>query len=146
MNDIWWQIYGEGNCYFVLLYGWGLNVEVWYCICEEFGLYFMLYLVDLLGYGCSLGFGVMMFEEMMVQVVKNVLDQVIWFGWSLGGLVVSQMVFIYFECVQVLVIVVFLLCFSVCEGWLGIKLEIFGGFQQQFSDDFQCMVECFLVL
>lgn len=52
----------------MLLYGWGLNVEVWCCIDEEFSLYFMLYFVDLFGFGCSWGFGVLLFVD-MVEVV-----------------------------------------------------------------------------
>lgn len=146
MNDIWWQTYGEGNCHLVLLHGWGLNAEVWHCIREELGSHFTLHLVDLPGYGRSSGFGAMTLEEMTAQVAKNAPDQAIWLGWSLGGLVASQMAFTHPERVQALVTVASSPCFSAREGWPGIKPEILGGFQQQLSDDFQRTVERFLAL
>lgn len=52
----------------MLLYGWGLNVEVWRCIDEEFSSYFTLYFVDLFGFGRSRGFGALLFVD-MVEVV-----------------------------------------------------------------------------
>ncbi|HIE7635079.1 pimeloyl-ACP methyl ester esterase BioH [Salmonella enterica] len=146
MNDIWWQTYGEGNCHLVLLHGWGLNAEVWHCIREELGSHFTLHLVDLPGYGRSSGFGAMTLEEMTAQVAKNAPDQAIWLGWSLGGLVASQMALTHPERVQALVTVASSPCFSAREGWPGIKPEILGGFQQQLSDDFQRTVERFLAL
>ncbi|WP_234879028.1 alpha/beta fold hydrolase, partial [Salmonella enterica] len=126
MNDIWWQTYGEGNCHLVLLHGWGLNAEVWHCIREELGSHFTLHLVDLPGYGRSSGFGAMTLEEMTAQVAKNAPDQAIWLGWSLGGLVASQMALTHPERVQALVTVASSPCFSAREGWPGIKPEILG--------------------
>ncbi|EAR7910939.1 pimeloyl-ACP methyl ester esterase BioH [Salmonella enterica] len=146
MNDIWWQTYSEGNCHLVLLHGWGLNAEVWHCIREELGSHFTLHLVDLPGYGRSTGFGAMTLEEMTAQVAKNAPDQAIWLGWSLGGLVASQMALTHPQRVQALVTVASSPCFSAREGWPGIKPEILGGFQQQLSDDFQRTVERFLAL
>ncbi|EGC6328708.1 pimeloyl-ACP methyl ester esterase BioH [Salmonella enterica] len=146
MNDIWWQTYGEGNCHLVLLHGWGLNAEVWHCIREELGSHFTLHLIDLPGYGCSTGFGAMTLEEMTAQVAKNAPDQAIWLGWSLGGLVASQMALIHPERVQALVTVASSPCFSAREGWPGIKPEVLAGFQQQLSDDFERTVERFLAL
>ncbi|VEB52926.1 Biotin synthesis protein BioH [Salmonella enterica subsp. enterica] len=79
----------------------------------------------------------MTLEEMTAQVAKNAPDQAIWLGWSLGGLVASQMALTHPERVQALVTVASSPCFSAREGWPGIKPEILGGFQQQLSDDFQ---------
>ncbi|WP_254558119.1 alpha/beta fold hydrolase, partial [Salmonella enterica] len=73
------------------LHGWGLNAVVWLCIREELGSHFTVHVVDLPCYGRSSGFGAMTLVEMTAQVAINAPDQAIWLGWSLGGLVASQM-------------------------------------------------------
>ncbi|HBB6757561.1 TPA: pimeloyl-ACP methyl ester esterase BioH [Citrobacter amalonaticus] len=146
MNDIWWQTRGEGNCHLVLLHGWGLNAEVWHCISEELSSHFTLHLVDLPGFGRSQGFGAMTLEEMAELVLELAPESAIWLGWSLGGLVASQVALTHPERVQALVTVASSPCFSARENWPGIKPEVLAGFQQQLSEDFQRTVERFLAL
>lgn len=146
MNDIWWQTRGEGNCHLVLLHGWGLNAEVWHCISEELSSHFTLHLVDLPGFGRSQGFGAMTLEEMAERVLELAPESAIWLGWSLGGLVASQVALTHPERVQALVTVASSPCFSARENWPGIKPEVLAGFQQQLSEDFQRTVERFLAL
>lgn len=90
MKTLWWQTAGTGNCHLVLLHGWGLNAEVWHCISEELASHFTLHLVDLPGFGRSRGFGAMSLDEMAQQVLDAAPQNAIWLGWSLGGLVASQ--------------------------------------------------------
>ncbi|WP_270421923.1 pimeloyl-ACP methyl ester esterase BioH [Citrobacter amalonaticus] len=146
MNDIWWQTRGEGNCHLVLLHGWGLNAEVWHCISEELSSHFTLHLVDLPGFGRSQGFGAMTLDEMAERVLELAPESTIWLGWSLGGLVASQVALTHPERVQALVTVASSPCFSARENWPGIKPEVLAGFQQQLSEDFQRTVERFLAL
>ena len=146
MNDIWWQTRGEGNCHLVLLHGWGLNAEVWHCINEELSSHFTLHLVDLPGFGRSQGFGAMTLGEMAERVLEQAPEKAIWLGWSLGGLVASQVALAHPERVQALVTVASSPCFSARDAWPGIKPEVLAGFQQQLSEDFQRTVERFLAL
>lgn len=146
MNDIWWQTEGQGNCHLVLLHGWGLNAEVWHCISAELASHFTLHLVDLPGFGRSQGFGAMTLEAMVECVLKQAPDKAVWLGWSLGGLVASQVALMHPERVQALVTVASSPRFSAHEDWPGIKPEILAGFQQQLSEDFQRTVERFLAL
>ncbi len=74
------------------------------------------------------------------------LIKAIWLGWSLGGLVASQIVLTHPERVQALVTVASSPCFSARDEWPGIKPDVLAGFQQQLSDDFQRTVERFLAL
>ena len=90
MKNLWWQTVGTGNCHLVLLHGWGLNAEVWHCIQEELASHFTLHLVDLPGFGRSRGFGAMTLDEMARQVLEHAPQKAVWLGWSLGGLVASQ--------------------------------------------------------
>ncbi|CAM6965211.1 MULTISPECIES: pimeloyl-ACP methyl ester esterase BioH [Enterobacter] len=146
MNTLWWQTVGTGNCHLVLLHGWGLNAEVWHCISEELASQFTLHLVDLPGYGRSHGYGAMTLEEMAKEVVDAAPQHAIWLGWSLGGLVASQIALSWPERVKALVTVASSPCFSAQEAWPGIKPDVLAGFQQQLSDDFQRTVERFLAL
>ncbi|ROP56416.1 carboxylesterase BioH (pimeloyl-CoA synthesis) [Enterobacter sp. BIGb0383] len=146
MNDIWWQSKGEGKCHLVLLHGWGLNAEVWDCIIDPLSAHFTLHLVDLPGFGRSQGFGAMSLEAMAGAVLEQAPEQAIWLGWSLGGLVASQVALTHPERVQALVTVASSPCFSEHEGWPGIKSTVLSDFQQQLSEDFQRTVERFLAL
>ncbi|KLQ32281.1 pimeloyl-ACP methyl ester esterase BioH [Enterobacter cloacae complex sp. P12RS] len=146
MKTLWWQTVGTGNCHLVLLHGWGLNAEVWHCISEELASKFTLHLVDLPGYGRSRGFGAMSLDEMAQHVVDAAPQNAIWLGWSLGGLVASQIALSWPERVRALVTVASSPCFSAKEAWPGIKPDVLAGFQQQLSDDFQRTVERFLAL
>lgn len=146
MKTLWWQTVGTGNCHLVLLHGWGLNAEVWNCINEELASHFTLHLVDLPGFGRSRGFGPMSLDEMAQQVLAAAPQNAIWLGWSLGGLVASQIALFRPERVSALVTVASSPCFSAQASWPGIKPDVLAGFQQQLSEDFQRTVERFLAL
>ncbi|MEZ2380713.1 pimeloyl-ACP methyl ester esterase BioH [Enterobacter sp. RCC_40] len=146
MKTLWWQTVGTGNCHLVLLHGWGLNAEVWNCITGELASQFTLHLVDLPGFGRSRGFGAMSVEEMAQQVLDAAPQHAIWLGWSLGGLVASQIALTHPERVRALVTVASSPCFSAKDDWPGIKPDVLAGFQKQLSEDFQRTVERFLAL
>lgn len=146
MNNVWWQTKGEGDCHLVLLHGWGLNAEVWDCITPELSAHFTLHLVDLPGFGRSRDFGAMSLDAMAERVLAQAPEQAIWLGWSLGGLVASQIALTHPQRVQALITVASSPCFFAQDDWVGIKPEILAGFQQQLSEDFQRTVERFLAL
>ncbi|WP_318371093.1 pimeloyl-ACP methyl ester esterase BioH [Enterobacter sp.] len=146
MNDIWWHTTGEGNCHLVLLHGWGLNAQVWDCITAELASHFTLHLVDLPGYGRSQGFGALTLDEMAEIVLARAPKKAIWLGWSLGGLLASQVALTAADRVSALVTVASSPCFSAEGDWPGIKPEVLSGFQQQLREDFQRTVERFLAL
>jgi len=146
MNDIWWQTKGKGNCHLVLLHGWGLNAEVWHCISEELSAHFTLHLVDLPGFGRSQGFGAFSLDAMAEIVLRQAPERAVWLGWSLGGLVASQIALTHPQRVQALVTVASSPCFSAHGEWPGIKPDVLAGFQRQLREDFQRTVERFLAL
>ena len=146
MNEIWWQTKGEGNCHLVLLHGWGLNAQVWDCITPELSPHFTLHLVDLPGFGRSSGFGALSLAQMAEYVQARAPEKAIWLGWSLGGLVASQVALTHPQCVQALVTVASSPRFCAEDEWPGIKPDVLSGFQHQLSEDFQRTVERFLAL
>ncbi len=146
MNKLWWQTIGQGDRHLVLLHGWGLNAGVWDCITKRLASQFTLHLVDLPGFGRSHGYGAMPLKAMAQMVAEQGPEQAIWLGWSLGGLVASQIALDFPQQVRGLITVASSPCFSAHEDWPGIKPEVLRGFQQQLSEDFQRTVDRFLSL
>ena len=146
MSALYWQTIGEGDRDLVLLHGWGLNAEVWHCMIERLTPHFRLHLVDLPGYGRSQGFGPMSLEQMAETVMAAATAQAWWLGWSLGGLVASQIALLQPQRVSGLITVASSPCFAAQDDWPGIRSEVLSGFQHQLGQDFQRTVERFLAL
>jgi pimeloyl-[acyl-carrier protein] methyl ester esterase len=146
MKNLWWQTLGTGNCHLVLLHGWGLNADVWHGVQEELASQFTLHLVDLPGFGRSHDFPAMSLDEMATTVLQHAPQKAIWLGWSLGGLVASQIALTHPARVQALATVASSPCFCAHDEWPGIRQEVLASFQQQLSEDFQRTVERFLAL
>lgn len=146
MSELWWQTAGEGKCHLVLLHGWGLNAEVWNCIVPRLSSQFTLHLVDLPGFGRSTGFGAMTLDAMAGAVVSRAPASALWLGWSLGGLVASQVALNDPQRVTGLITVASSPCFGAHTDWPGIKPDVLAGFQHQLSEDYKRTVERFLAL
>lgn len=146
MKQLYWNICGEGGRDLVLLHGWGLNAGVWHCIIDRLAPHFRLHLVDLPGYGRSKGFSAMSLTDMADIVLQQAPPQALWLGWSMGGLVASQIALSHPERVQGLITVSSSPCFTAHAEWPGIRPEVLAGFEQQLSEDFQRTVERFLAL
>lgn len=146
MSSLYWHTSGEGNVDLVLLHGWGLNAEVWNRITPRLSPYFRLHQVDLPGFGRSQEYGALALPEMTQQLLPALPEKAIFLGWSLGGLVASQLALTQPERVSGLITVASSPCFTARESWPGIKPETLHGFQQQLSQDYQRTVERFLAL
>ncbi|CAI1175509.1 pimeloyl-ACP methyl ester esterase BioH [Serratia grimesii] len=146
MTALYWQTIGEGDRDLVLLHGWGLNAQVWSCMLERLTPHFRLHLVDLPGYGRSQGFGAMSLEQMAETVLAAAPENAWWLGWSLGGLVASQIALMQPQRVRGLITVASSPCFAAKDDWPGIRPEVLSGFQHQLGQDFQRTVERFLAL
>lgn len=148
MATLFWQQSGQGKRNLVLLHGWGLNGEVWSSIETRLAPHFCLHKVDLPGYGRSQEFGEMSLSEMADVVHAQMPENSVLAGWSLGGLVATQIALTHPQAVSHLVTICSSPCFAAeeAEGWPGIKPTVLSGFQHQLSTDFQRTVERFLAL
>lgn len=146
MNTLYQETIGEGDRHLVLLHGWGLNAEVWRYTAERLAPQFCLHLIDLPGYGRSEGFGAMTLEDMAETVLDAMPEKSSLLGWSLGGLVASQIALSAPQRVEKLITVASSPCFTAQENWPGIRPDVLQGFQHQLSEDFQRTVERFLAL
>ncbi|EFE97222.1 pimeloyl-ACP methyl ester esterase BioH [Serratia odorifera] len=146
MSALYWKTMGEGDRDLVLLHGWGLNAEVWGCTLARLAPHFRLHLLDLPGYGRSQGYAALTLQQMAEIVLEQAPAKAWWLGWSLGGLVASQIALTQPQRTCGLISVASSPCFHAEEDWPGIRPNVLSGFQQQLSQDFQRTVERFLTL
>ncbi|EEQ14656.1 Carboxylesterase bioH [Yersinia frederiksenii ATCC 33641] len=88
----------------------------------------------------------MSLTDMADIVLQQAPQQALWLGWSMGGLVASQIALSHPERVGGLITVSSSPCFTANDEWPGIRPEVLVGFEQQLSEDFQRTVERFLAL
>lgn len=146
MSSLYWHTTGAGDRDLVLLHGWGLNAEVWQHIVPRLSPHFRLHLVDLPGFGRSAAAGPLTLMQMAQQLLPQLPERATLLGWSLGGLVASQLALLRPARVSALISVASSPCFTAQAEWPGIKPDTLTGFQQQLSDDFRRTVERFLAL
>lgn len=130
----------------VLVHGWGLNSGVWAQVVEPLSANFTIYRVDLPGFGFSERCSESNVEAWAKMVVDAVDEPAVWLGWSLGGLVVTQIAIDYPERVNGLITVASSPSFSESEEWPGIKSNVMNMFTQQLSHDFALTLERFLAI
>jgi pimeloyl-[acyl-carrier protein] methyl ester esterase len=149
----------------VLLHGWGLNSGVWQPLIEnlptEFTDFFHVITIDLPGFGTNVNNQVSPYSLVNVcQHITNTIEQpAIYLGWSLGGLVATEMALTYPEKVLGLITVASSPRFieqrsaeAVDEKianrlvWPGIKPHVLDIFHQQLQIDAEKTISGFLKL
>ena len=110
----------------ILLHGWGMNSSIWVSLLPRLTPYFHVTVVDLPGLGRSTGIeGVVTLEKVASSIVSELENSsagllaqpAYWLGWSLGGMVATQIASQYPEKVCALMTVASNPCFVQKEGW-----------------------------
>lgn len=137
--------YGRGKT-IVLLHGWGLNSGVWKPLIEQLSLTCRVITVDLPGFGHSQQHipEPYSIENIAKQVVETVNEPAIYLGWSLGGLVATQIAIDHQNDCLGLVTVASTPCFKEGDHWPGIKPVYLEAFYHQLSKDIESTLNNFL--
>ena len=149
----------------VLLHGWGLNSGVWLPLIEnlptEFTDFFHVITIDLPGFGTNVNNKVSPYSLANIcQYITDTIDQpAIYLGWSLGGLVATEMALTYPEKVLGLITVASSPLFIEQRSaevvdekvasrllWPGIKPHVLDVFHQQLQIDAEKTISGFLKL
>jgi len=102
----------------VLLHGWGLNALVWDDIMPALLQQFDVTLIELPGFGRSpMPGGDYTLDYLVEHVLKVAPERSVWLGWSLGGLVATEIAARYPSRVEALITVATNACFVVDESW-----------------------------
>ncbi|HAT6343859.1 TPA: pimeloyl-ACP methyl ester esterase BioH [Aeromonas hydrophila] len=132
----------------VLLHGWGMNGAVWHGIVPALASRYRVHLVDLPGCGNSPLAGEVEYSLpwLAEQVAAILPEQCHLLGWSLGGLVASQLALSHPERLHSLITVASSPCFMVQGDWPGIAPKVLNGFNQMLAGDFKQTIERFLAI
>ncbi|MCW3172113.1 pimeloyl-ACP methyl ester esterase BioH [Shewanella subflava] len=133
----------------VLLHGWGVNGAVFEPLKQALSQYRVHY-VDLPGFGDS-----PMIEgdihDWASALIQQLPSNAIWLGWSLGGLVATQIALNFPDKIKALITVASSPCFmaqttETPQAWPGIASEVLGQFSTQLHHNLTKTVERFLAI
>ncbi|MGL4933117.1 MAG: pimeloyl-ACP methyl ester esterase BioH [Aeromonas sp.] len=132
----------------VLLHGWGMNGAVWHGIAQPLAARYRVHLVDLPGFGNSpladeVDYSLPWLAEQVAAILP---DKCHLLGWSLGGLVASQLALTHPERLRALITVASSPCFMARDEWPGIAPKVLTGFNQMLAGDFHQTIERFLAI
>lgn len=132
----------------VLLHGWGMNGAVWHGIVPALAARYRVHLVDLPGFGNSPLAGEVEYSLpwLAEQVAAILPERCHLLGWSLGGLVASQLALNHPERLHSLITVASSPCFMAQGEWPGIAPKVLTGFNQMLAGDFKQTIERFLAI
>lgn len=144
-TPLFWQASGQGPD-LVLIHGWGMNGAVWQQTAEQLSKHFRVHVVDLPGFGHSHQHSFDSLEQLSQQVLASAPDKAIWLGWSLGGLVATQIALTQPQRVSHLITVASSPRFAASKPWRGIQPTVLDAFTAQLVEDFQLTIERFMAL
>lgn len=134
----------------VLIHGWGLNSGIWQPTAQALSESFQVISIDLPGFGLNQQrvlspYSLENVATMVSQAIKAHTDKpAIYLGWSLGGLVATQIALQSPQQVFKLVNVCSTPYFVANENWPGIKPEVLTAFHQQLAADSHKTIDGFL--
>jgi len=132
----------------VFLHGWGMNGDVWESVTPSLAKNYRVTTVDLPGHGRSV-------DELDDYSLKNLVEQVlavtpkrsILVGWSMGGLVATQLVLDNPGVINGLVLVASAPKFVRDESWPdGMESEVLDNFAGDLREDYRNTVKRFIAI
>lgn len=148
VDQVWAEVCGTGED-IVVLHGWGLNANIWTPIVSALSQQGRLTRIDLPGYGESpwpQGEAIT-FTKLCELTLSALPERSHLIGWSLGGLVATQLALQAPERFSSLTTVASSPYFPAePPNWPGIEPSILQQFGKQLSKDFRRTVERFLAL
>ncbi|WDE05601.1 pimeloyl-ACP methyl ester esterase BioH [Thalassomonas viridans] len=130
----------------VFIHGWGFNSGIWQPLVKRLTDTFTVITVDLPGFGNNADRipADYSLEAITDEVQVAVGQPAVYIGWSLGGLVATDIALKHPDKVLGLLTIASSPCFIEKAGWPGIKAKLLSGFHQQLSENIENTIESFL--
>ncbi len=130
----------------VLIHGWGLNSGVWQPCVDLLRNNYQVITVDIPGFGINAD--VVLTPYTLENIAKHIQAVVgkpaVYIGWSLGGLIATQIALSFPKAVKALVTVASSPCFVEQDNWPGIQQEVLTLFHRQLEQNTQKTIDNFL--
>lgn len=145
--SVWRAVRGTGTD-IVVLHGWGLNANIWTPVVTPLAQLGRLHRLDLPGYGESPWPQDLpiTFANLCQLTLEALPEKCHLIGWSLGGLVATQLALAHPQRFHSLTTVASSPYFPAEQHWPGIEPHVLNTFAKQLSKDFKRTVERFLAL
>lgn len=131
----------------VFVHGWGMNQAIWQPVVDSLPDWIEPVCIDLPGHGTNVQSGFLTLSDLVEACAEMVNEPAYWVGWSLGGMVVSQLALDYPEKVKAIMLVANSPCFIYKEDWLyGMKAVVFDEFAASLENNFIETIQRFLSL
>lgn len=130
----------------VFIHGWGLNSAVWHPTVEKMKNNFEVIIIDLPGFGLNINHTLTPYNiDVIAEKIQQAINKpAVYIGWSLGGLIATQIALLYPEQVKGLVTVASSPYFSKQSKWPGIAPSMLKLFHRQLSEDSKKTIDGFL--
>jgi len=131
----------------VLLHGWGMNGDVWEGVVPALAENFRVTSVDLPGHGRSPLSTEFTLQAIAEQVAEAAPEGAIVLGWSLGGLIATQMALTFPKQVAGLILLCSAPRFVRAKDWPGgVDADVLAGFARDLQTDFEGTIKRFLAI
>ena len=130
----------------VFIHGWGVNAGVWQPCVEYFTGESQVITIDLPGFGSNRDVQIKPYSIVHIaQAIQAQLPEpVVMVGWSLGGLVATQIAHAFPHKVKALITVASSPMFVEQNNWPGIKAHVLASFHRQLTQDSKKTIDNFL--
>ncbi len=131
----------------VLLHGWGLNHAVWQQLLPQLTAHFMVLTPDLPGFGCAVSCpDPYLLADVAAMLAAQIPAGSLVLGWSLGGLVATQIALDYPAKVKALALVASSPCFVAGDDWPGMAPTVLKQFAMALAKDVALTIDRFLAI
>ena len=131
----------------VLLHGWGLNHAVWQQLLPQLTGQFSVLTPDLPGFGLAANYPEpYRLADVAAMVAGQIPSGSLVVGWSLGGLVATQIALDYPEKVRAFALVASSPCFVAGDNWPGMAPLVLRQFAAALAKDVALTIDRFLAI
>ncbi len=136
---------GQGQT-LVFIHGWGLNSAIWQPTVAQLKTQYEVITVDLPGFGLNVDQPISPYTLPTVakKIQQAINKPAIYIGWSLGGLIATEISLSYPTQVLGLVTIASSPCFAQQSTWPGIAPEVLTLFHRQLAEDTKKTIDGFL--
>ncbi len=135
-------VHGKGPP-LVLFHGWGFDAKIWSSLLPRLGGCYQLYLVDLPGFGLTPPMAWDLFKSGLFEQLPPTFAML---GWSMGGLIGTQLAIEAPLRITHLVNIASSPCFIQGRGWPGVSQTVFNKFHDDLSSNPEHLLKQFIEL